>query len=182
MWTASDHLFQLVIMLVVILSAQAIARRAHRKRVLDEIRRLRVALAIVLAALRELYEDDLAILARGELAVISGRNRINLLRTQLTRLTSLETSEVEALMTACVAAECVETDMAIYGKKIGGVAYTIFSGKEARPTLESRLRESCAALLAAEELLRPPGALPLARPTDATPGREPVADTSRAHI
>jgi hypothetical protein len=151
-------------------------------RALDEIRRLRVALAIVLAALRELYEDDLAMLARGELALISGRNRINLLRTQLTRLTSLETPEVEALMAACVAAERVETDMAIYGRKIGGVAYTIFAGDEARPILESALRESCAALLAAEQLLRPPGAPRLEKSSDAMPGREAVADDSRVRI
>jgi hypothetical protein len=158
-------------MLAIILSAQAFARRAQTKRLVVEAQRLRVALAIVLAALREAYEEDLAILAGSrDLPLISGRNQIALLRTQLARLTSLDAPEVEAVMAASVAAERVEMDLPISGRRVGDVAIAISSGQEVKRTLEASLREAHTALLTAELLLRPQGILPRDRASDHSPG------------
>jgi len=60
MWSLSDHLVQLSCMAMIVWGAQAFARRAHRRRVSREARRLRSALHIGLSALRKLYEDNLA--------------------------------------------------------------------------------------------------------------------------
>jgi len=151
-------------MAAIILSSQRSARRAQSRaqteRVRDEARRLRSALTISLPALRKLYEDNLGILSGGKLPLISGRNLINLLRTQLGRLTSLDPREIQAVMAASIAAERVETDMAIAGKKIGDVAFTISENNVARGILTLKLRAACSMLGAAEELLSPPGVLP----------------------
>ena len=158
MWSLSDHLVQLSCMAMIVWGAQAFARRAHHRRVSREARRLRSALHIGLSALRKLYEDNLAEPSAGERPLISGRNQINLLRTQLGRLTSLEPLEVEAVMAACVAAEGVETEMAIAGRKVGGAAFWIPRKNEAaRAVTESALRAVCAALRSAEELLNSNG-------------------------
>ncbi len=116
MWSLSEHLVQFSFMAAIIWGAQAFARRAHHGRASREARRLRIALGIGLSALRELYEADLASLSGGERPLISGRNQINLLRTQLGRLTSLEPPEVEAVMSASIAVERAETEMAIAGQ------------------------------------------------------------------
>ena len=174
MWTNSEPFFQLAFMVAVILSAQAFSRRAQSKRLVTEARRLRAALAMILSALREVYEDDLATLSVGERPLISGRNQINLLRSQLTRLTSLDAPEVEAVMAASIAAERVEMHLGVSGKKIGGIAVTIPSGHQAKRALESSLRKASTALLTAEMLLRPQGALPQDRASDSSPGKTPT--------
>jgi hypothetical protein len=154
MWSTSDNLIHLSFMAVIIWGAQAFARRAHSGRASREARRLRIALRVGLGALRKLYQDNVAHLSSGERPLNSGRNQINLLRTQLGRLASLEPPEVEAVMAACVAAEGAETEMAIAGRKVGGVAYWI-PGKDdaARAIVESALQQVCSALQRAEELL-----------------------------
>src|SRR5208283_2365372 len=106
----------------------------------------------------KLYEDNLTSLSGGERPLISGRNQINLLRTQLGRLTSLEPPEIEAVMAASIAAERAETEMAIAGRKVDGVAFWIPKKNEAQVIIESTLREVCSMLGAAEELLNPNGA------------------------
>ena len=158
MWSLSDHLVQLSCMAMIVWGAQAFARRAHRRRVSREARRLRSALHIGLSALRKLYEDNLAGPSASERPLISGRNQINLLRTQLGRLASLEPLEVEAVMAACIAAEGAETEMAIAGRKVGGVAFWIPRKNDAaRAITESALRTVCSALRSAEELLNSNG-------------------------
>jgi hypothetical protein len=164
-WNLSEHLFQLFFMVTIVLGSQAISRRAQRERVHDEARRLRVALSINLKALRNLYQDNSDSLRGGRLPLISSRNHINLLRTQLARLTSLDSPEIEAVMTANIAAERAETGMAIAGKKVEGVAFTIPADAAARAILMTTLRETCSALAAAEDLLNPP----------AMPGREALS-------
>ena len=153
-WTATDHFFQLVLMLTVVLSAQAFGRRANNRRLLREAQHLRVALAIAIAALRKLYEANLTIVASAGNSLLSGRNQITLLRSQLGRLISLDMHEVEAVMRACCAAERVETEMAGSSKKAGGVHHPVAPDNDAeRQILESTLRETCALLLDAEQLL-----------------------------
>jgi hypothetical protein len=155
MWSVSEHFVQLSFMAAIIWGAQAFARRAHHGRVSREARRLRSALGISLSALRKLYEDNLASLSDGERPLISGRNQINLLRIQLGRLTSLEPPEIEAVMAASIAVETAETEMAIAGRKVGGVAFWIPKKNEVKGIIESTLREVCSMLRTAEELLNP---------------------------
>lgn len=182
MGSLSEHVVQLSFMAMIIWGAQAFARRAHSGRVKREARRLRSALHIGLSALRKLYQDSLADLSGGERPLISGRNQINLLRTQLGRLTSLDPPEVEAVMTACIAAEGAETAMAIAGRKVGGVAYWIPRKNDAaREIIESTLRDVCCTLRTAEELLNP-----YAMPRGDTAAvesanRDTVADDLRDH-
>jgi len=130
-WTVCEHLFQFCLMGTIILSSQAMARRAHNDRLRGDVSRLRVALSISLQALRKLYEDNLAILCSGEFPLISGRNQITLLRTQL------------------------GTEIAIAGRKFEGVAFAIPSKDAARGNLLSMLRETCSRLAIAEDLLKP---------------------------
>lgn len=180
MWTASDHIFQLGIMLTVILGAQALARRATRKRLRAEARRVRIALAVGLEALRKVHEDNLGLLTADGQPLLSGRNQIHLLRAQLGRLAILEDVEVEAVMTACVAAERAETEIAVTSRKTGAVGITLLpDNPAARQRLAPMLQETCSSLLAAEQLLRP-GAPPGDAALAPTPGSEVVAKDSRA--
>jgi hypothetical protein len=160
-WTVCGQIVQLSLMAAIILSSQASSRRAQSRaqtdRVRDEARRLRSALAVSLPALRTVYEDDLCILSGGKPPLISGRSLINLLRTQLGRLTTLDPAEIQAVMAASIAAERAETEMAIAGKKIGDVAISLSDDRAAREVLSLRLRAACSMLGAAEEILTPPG-------------------------
>lgn len=182
LWTAFEHFSQLFFMAAIILGSHALSRRTHRERVQHDSRRLRSALTISLPALRKLYEDNLSILSGGERLLISGRNQINLLRTQLGRLTSLDPPEIEAVMAASIAAERAETAMAMVDKKVSGVAFIISGNLEAKKILESSLRDVCSMLESAEELLDPHGTLrchqkPLAVP----PTREGDIDAAGTH-
>ncbi len=156
MWSITfEHFFQLCGMGAIILSARVFSLRAQDDRVRGEARRLRTALTVSLAALRRHYEENSGILSGGNLSLISGRNQINLLRTQLGRLTCLEPPEIEAVMAAGVAAEMVETEMARSGGRSGGAAFSIPETRELRTVLGSTLRDACSALQLAEKLLNP---------------------------
>jgi hypothetical protein len=153
----TEHGIQFVFMAMIIFSAQAFSRRAQRERQRSESRRLRVALAVSLPALRAIYEDNLEILADGKLKLLSGRSQISLLRTQFGRLTFLEPTEIEAVMTASVAAERVESGMEIAGHKIGAAAFKVPANDAARATLRSTLHDACDLLGAAQKLLETDG-------------------------
>jgi hypothetical protein len=181
-WTAFEHFSQIFFMAAIILGSHALSRRTHRERVHHDARRLRSALTISLPALRKLYEDNLSILSGGERLLISGRNQINLLRTQLGRLTSLDPPEIEAVMAASIAAERAETAMGIADRKIGGVACIISGNHEAKKILESTLREVCSMLETAEELLNPHGTPRQEKPSAVPPTREPDIDEVGAHV
>lgn len=156
MWsTTFEHFFQLCGMAAIILSARVFSLRAQGDRLRGEARRLRSALTISLAALRGHYEENSGVLSGGKLPLISGRNQINLLRTQLGRLTCLDPPEIEAVMAASVAAERAETEMARSGGRSGGVAFSIPETRELRTLLRSTLRDACSALQIAEKLLNP---------------------------
>jgi hypothetical protein len=178
-WNLAEHCVQLVFMAAIIFGAQAYSRRAHSGRVRSEARRLRSVLAVSLPSLRKLYEDNLVILGGAELTLLSGRNQINLLRTQLSRLTSLDPAEIEAVMTASIAAERAETAMEVAGRKIGAVAFQIAAKDAARVTLRSALREACDLLVAAEQRLDP-DASRLEIVAGVLLPREPEAETPRA--
>jgi hypothetical protein len=181
MWSVSEHFIQLSFMAVIIWGAQAFARRAQEGRVSREARRRRSALNISLSALRRLYEDNLANLSGGERPLLSGRNQINLLRTQLGRLTSLEPPEIEAVMAACIATERAEMEMAIAGRKVADVAYWIPEEDEAKAIVESTLRQVCSMLGTAEELLNPNGLPRSERASDVPPNREVDVDDVFVH-
>ena len=117
MWNGSDHLAPFLGMAVLIIGAQAFRHHLQYARLRGDAARLRGALAISLQALRKLYEDNLVVLAGGRPPLISGRSRITLLRQQLARLVSLSAGEIEAVLGASIAAEEVETAMAIAGRK-----------------------------------------------------------------
>jgi hypothetical protein len=182
LWTAFEHFSQIFFMAAIILGSHALSRRTHRERVHHDAQRLRSALTISLPALRKLYEDNLSILSGGEPLLISGRNQINLLRTQLGRLTSLDPPEIEAVMAASIAAERAETAMGIADRKSGGVACIISGNHEARKILESTLREVCSMLETAEELLNPHGTLRHEKPSAVPPTREADIEEVGAHV
>lgn len=156
MWsTAFEHFFQLCGMAAILLSARAFSLRTQDHRMRADGQRLRRALTISIQALRNHYEDNLRVFSHGKLPLTSGRNQINLLRTQLGRLMLLDPPEIEAVMVASVAAEVVETEMTRSGSRIGGVAFAGPERVEMRTLLGSTLRDACSALQAAEALLNP---------------------------
>jgi hypothetical protein len=157
MWNVSEHLVPFFGLVALIIGAQAFRHRLQYARLRGDAGRLRGALAISLQALRKLYEDNLVVLDGGRPPLVSGRNQISLLRQQLGRLISLDKSEIEAVLVASIAAEEVETAMAIAGRRVRGVAFTVPEGKFARGKLESTIMQACSKLESAERLLTPSG-------------------------
>jgi hypothetical protein len=155
--TISEHLGPVFFMAVLMVGTQAFARRVQHARLHDEASRLRSALAISLQALRILYQGNLGVLIDRGSPLISGRNQINLFRLHFGRLISLNQSEIEAVIAASIAAERVETAMAIAGKSVGGVAFAVPDGDDLRGMVESALLQACALLETAEGLMTPSG-------------------------
>jgi hypothetical protein len=155
--TISEHFGPIFFMAALMVGSQAFARRVQQERLRDEVRRLRSALTVSLKALRKLYEDNLGILAGGGLPLISGRNQINLFRIHFGRVISLDQCEIEAVLAASIAAERVETAMAIAGRPVGGVAFTVPEGGEARGMLKLALMLASSMLSAAEHVMTPTG-------------------------
>jgi len=154
MWsTAFEHFFQLCGMAAILWSFRAFSLRTQGDRIRGDGQRLRRALTISLRALRKHYEDNLGIFSGEKPPLSSGRNQINLLRTQLGRLTLLDPPEIEAVMAASVAAEVVETEMTKFRSRTAEVTLAIPERRELRTLLRSTLRDACSALQAAEELL-----------------------------
>jgi hypothetical protein len=61
-----EHFSQLILMAALILGNQAIIRRAQHRRVRGEVQRIRYLLRGGLQALRDLYDDNLRLLASGD--------------------------------------------------------------------------------------------------------------------
>jgi hypothetical protein len=154
-WSVIEHVSQLGFMIAIVTVSRTWSRRAQEERQRTEAERLRSALKIGISALRTRYEGNLRILAHGDLPLVSARNQICLLRTQFGRLTCLEAPEIEAVMAASVAAECVESEMAIAGGKLGAVVFEIPKRRAAQEVLRSRLRDACSLLATAEQHLGP---------------------------
>src|SRR5580700_7888536 len=111
LWTVLEHFGPICMMVAIIGSNKAFAHRAHERRSRGEAQKLRGALIISVRALGKLYRDNLDTLAGSGPALLAGRNQINLLRVQLSRLLCLEQAEIEALWTASIAAEAAESAM-----------------------------------------------------------------------
>jgi len=159
MWSVVwEHFSPVFFMAFVVLGSQAFTRRAQHARSRGEARRLRTALIVGLGALRKLHEDNLRVLAGGAAPLMSGRHQINLVRPHLARLTSLEETEIDAVMSAIIAAEKAESAMAIGGKAVGGVAFSVPEGDVARARLRSAFTETCLRLETAEGSMCPSGA------------------------
>jgi hypothetical protein len=154
LWTVSEHFGPLCLMAAIIFGSQAFTRRIQHERLRAEAGRLRGALTVSLRSLRTLHKANLRVLAGGRPPLISGRQQMNLLRPQLGRLISLDQPEIEAVIAATIAVEAVETAMAIAGKTVGGVAFTVPDG-EAKGMLESALLQACSMLETAEVLMTP---------------------------
>lgn len=148
-----EHFGQVCCMALIIFGAQALARRSQRKRVHAEAQRLRGALTLMLSALRNIHEDNLRVLSGAKPPLMSGRNQMVLLRTQLARLLVLNQAEIEAVLAANIAAEAAEAIMAVCGKVVAGVAYTVPKDDEEVTMLRSSLLRACSILRAAESLL-----------------------------
>jgi hypothetical protein len=158
MWsTTFEHFFQLCGMAAILWGSRAFSLRTQGDRTRAEGERLRRALTISIKALHKHYEDNLVSFCCEKLPLSSGRNQINLLRTQLGRLTLLDPPEIEAIMAASVAVEVAETEFARCGGRgrAGGAAFAIPEKPELRTVLRSALRDACSTLRAAEELLNP---------------------------
>jgi hypothetical protein len=158
-----ERFSQFILMAAMILGNQAIARRAQNHRVREEGRRIRYLLRGSMRALRDLYDDNLRLLASGDGLLLSGRSQITLLRIHFGRLVSLNEAEIEAMLTASIAMEVAETAMAVAGKPMGGVAVTLPREGGAAESVKLPLLRALAALETAEALLAPGG--PPARQT-----------------
>ena len=152
-----ERFSQFILMAAMILGNQAIARRAQNHRVRGEVRRVRYLLRGGMRALRDLYDDNLRLLANGDGLLLSGRSQITLLRIHLGRLISLDEAEIEAVLTATIAMEVAETAMAVAGKPMGGVAVTLPREGGAAEAVKLPLLRALAALETAEALLAPAG-------------------------
>jgi hypothetical protein len=175
--TISEHFGPIFFMVAVMVGSQVFARRVQQKRLRDEVWRLRSALTVSIKALRRLYEGNLRVLAGGGPPLISGRNQIILFRIHFGRLISLDQCEIEAVLDASLAAERVETAMAIAGKIVGGVAFTVPEGDEARGMLESALMQACSMLATAEEVMTPMGR----RRDERTTEEAALSENDKAH-
>jgi len=153
-WTVLGHFGAVCLMGLIVLSSQTLTRRMQRGRMRTEARRLRDCLLISFQALRVLHEENLVVLGGGRPPLMSARHQIHLLRTQLGRLHTLEQSEVEAVMSACVALERLESILALAGKSVTGVSFTLPKSEEDRRVLHLALRQTCALLETAEGRLR----------------------------
>lgn len=150
-----EHASQFVIFGSLIFGSQALARRAQTRRSRSEAERLRTMLRLGLRGLRDLYGENLRLLANKEGPLLSGRNQIALVRIQFGRLVSLEdAAEIEAVLSASLAVEAAEAAMAVTGKSTGGVAFTLSSDGDAE-LVKQPLMNACAMLDAAGALLAP---------------------------
>jgi ParB-like chromosome segregation protein Spo0J len=139
--------------LVLILGSQALNRRAHRIRWRNEMRSVRTGLRVNLHSLRMLYAENLQSVVHSRRTLASGRQQINLLKTQLGRLASLPENEVESVMLACIAAEKAESMLAVAGKALSPTSVVIHRRNEKLALVESALQDACSLLEAAEKLL-----------------------------
>lgn len=139
--------------LVLILGSQALNRRAHRIRWRNEVRSVRTGLRVNLHSLRMLYTENLQSVVHSRRTLVSGRQQINLLKTQLGRLASLPENEVESVMLACIAAEKAESMLAVAGKLMSAVSVVVHRRNEKLALVESALQAACSMLEAAEKLL-----------------------------
>ena len=139
--------------LLLILGSQALNRRAHRIRWRNEVRSLRVGLKVGLHSLHDLYEENLHSVARSKRTLVSGRHQLNLLRTQLGRLPSLNELEAETVMLACIAAERAESFLEAARKTLSPGDVVVHRRDEKRAMAESAFQAACTALEAAETLL-----------------------------
>lgn len=162
-WIISERFGPICLMALVLILSRAMLQRGQRQRLRTEAQRLRCALSVILQGLRTLYAGNLELLARGEPRLISGRSQISLFRPQLGGLTSLEPTEIEAVLHACIAAERAETSMAVAGKTVGGAAFMITDRFSGRGALELALKQACTLLLTAEGLMTSGGAPAIAR-------------------
>jgi hypothetical protein len=167
-------------MAVIIFGAQAISRHAHHKRLRAETQRLRSVLTLGLSALQRTYEDDMELLPHRPRRLVSGRHQMNLLRSQMGRMTNLETPETEAVMRACIAAERVETFLEIAGKQMGKVAVPIPQRNELKASLKTTMVEAIAQIRLAVDVLDPQGDVRRrAQAPDAPQSPAPMANEPR---
>jgi hypothetical protein len=145
------------VFLLLLLVSQALNRRAQRIRWRNEVRSLRTSLRLGLHSLRTLYASNLTALAAGKPWLMSGRQQINLLRTQLSRLHSLDQPEIEAVMSACIEMELAESKLAICGKGIAGVSFSAPKAAEETKALETLLLQTCARIETAVDVMTPDG-------------------------
>ncbi|HVN64655.1 MAG TPA: hypothetical protein VMT58_08445 [Candidatus Binataceae bacterium] len=139
--------------LLLILGSQALNRRAQRIRWRNEVRSLRASLKVGLHSLRDLYGENLHAVAHSKRSLMSGRQQLNLLRTQLGRLPSLKEREAETVMLACIAAERAESVLEAARKSLAPADVVIQRRDEKRAMAESAYQAACAALESAETLL-----------------------------
>jgi hypothetical protein len=116
---------------------------------------LRSALVIGLTSLSRVYGDDADVLAHQPRRLVSGRNQMNLMRTQLGSIMTPDEEEVEAVRTACIAAERAETWLDIAGRRLGGPAMPVPQRDDLRATLKSTLDDATKQLQAAVDVLDP---------------------------
>lgn len=150
-----EHFGQLCCMALIIFGSQGITRRVQHRRTRAEVQRLRGALHLVLQALRAVHERNLDVLQGARPSLMSGRHYLTLLRTQLNKLLTLEQPEVESVLAANIAAEAAEAVMAIGGKSLSGVAFSVPKEEEEKAMLAASLRHACASIAAAEAQLMP---------------------------
>ena len=139
--------------LLLILGSQALNRRAQRLRWRKEERSLRVGLHVGLRSIGLLYSENLRAIGNSKGGFASGRNQINLLKTQLNRLAILDEREVEAIMSACIAAERAESTLEAARRAMAAESVTVLRREERRATAVAAMREACSALSYAETLL-----------------------------
>jgi hypothetical protein len=156
-WTPAEHLTQLCCMAVVIFGAQAIGRRAQQARQRAETDRLRCILILGLASLVRIYRDNLDLLPHRPRRLITGRPQMALLRIHLGRLTHLETTEVEAVMGACIAAEHLETHLEIAGRHMGAAAASIPRRNEVKASIKATMVDAVERIEEAINALDPIG-------------------------
>lgn len=144
---------QLGFLVAMMLAARLVAEQTQQRRDRREAKRLRVILAVGLRDMRDLYADNLRSLERGKRLLLSGRHRVQLVRTYLGRLSALdEGGEIETVLAANSAIEAAEAAMTIGGKPMHGVAYALRPEVDTR-FIEFALSKACAALEQAATML-----------------------------
>jgi hypothetical protein len=152
-FTLYAHFGAVCLMGAIVLSSQMVTRRAQRERLRNEAHRLRCSLSVILRALRELHLGNLRSLDDNKLQLLPASQQIHLLRTQLSKLLSLEQAEVQAVMTACVALERVESVMSVTGKNAAGARMNLPRGADDSRMLQATMRQACTLIESAVNLM-----------------------------
>jgi len=122
---SAGHIVPVLCLVTVMVLSRVIISRQMRRRGSVDRDRLRASLAVELAAVRDLLDNNLDLLAAQAGYVVSGRGSFLLLRASAGRLAVLERDELAVVLAAYGANERLEAVLAVAGRPSGPSAFRV---------------------------------------------------------